>query len=39
MQDWPQNQVWSEELWVAAWVAIVVLVSIVLWGYGNYLKR
>lgn len=39
MQDWLQNQEWSEELWVAAWVAVIVLVSVVLWGYGNYLKR
>lgn len=39
MQEWLQNQQWSEELWVAGWVAIVILVSIVLWGYGNFLKH
>jgi hypothetical protein len=39
MQEWLQNQEWSGELWVTAWVAVVVLVSMVFWGYGNYLKR
>jgi len=39
MQEWLRNQEWSEELWVAVWVAAVVFVSLALWGYGNYLKR
>jgi hypothetical protein len=39
MQEWLRNQEWSEELWVAAWVAIVVLVSIVLWGFGTFVKH
>jgi hypothetical protein len=39
MQEWFHNQEWSAELWVAAWVAAVVLVSIVLWNYGNHVKR
>lgn len=39
MQEWLQNQEWSAELWVAAWVAAVVLVNLVLWNYGNHVKR
>lgn len=39
MNEWISGQEWSEEFWVAAWIAIVVLVSLVYWGYGNYLKR
>ncbi len=39
MQEWLQNQEWSAELWVAVWVMAVVLFSIVLWNYGNHLKR
>ena len=39
MQEWLRNQEWSEELWVAVWVAAVVIVSVVLWGYGNFLKH
>jgi hypothetical protein len=38
MQEWLQNQEWSSELWVAALVVTVVLVSI-LWGYENHIKR
>ena len=39
MPEWLRNQEWSAELWVAAWVAAVVLVSTVFWNYGNHLKR
>ena len=36
MFDWIQNQEWSAELWVSAWVAIVVFVTLVLWEYGKH---
>jgi hypothetical protein len=39
MQEWLRNQEWGQELWVAAWVMAVVLVSILIWGYENHLKR
>jgi hypothetical protein len=39
MQEWLRNQEWSEELWVAVWVAAVLAVSIVAWGYDKYLKH
>jgi hypothetical protein len=39
MQEWLRNQEWSEELWVAVWVIAVVLVSIILWWYGHFLKH
>ncbi len=39
MHEWIQNQDWSEELWVAAWVAVVVVVSIVALAYETYLHR
>jgi hypothetical protein len=38
MQEWLRNQEWSAELWVAAWVAVMVFISIV-WTYGKHLKR
>lgn len=39
MQEWLRNQEWGQELWVAVWVMAVVLVSILVWGYENHLKR
>ena len=39
MQEWIQNQNWSEELWVAVLVAAVVVASIVVWSYDHYLRR
>ena len=39
MNEWIRGQEWSQELWVAVWVAVVVLVTLVFSGYGNYLKR
>jgi len=34
MPDWIQNE--DGELWVAAWVVVVVLFAYVLWEYGKY---
>jgi hypothetical protein len=39
MKEWLQSQNWSDELWVAVWVAAVVLISVLVWGYGNYIKH
>lgn len=39
MQEWLRNQEWSEELWVALWVAVVVTFSVVAWGYDKYVKH
>jgi hypothetical protein len=39
MQEWLRNEEWSAELWVAAWVVAVVLVSIVDWLYENFRRH
>jgi hypothetical protein len=36
MQDWIRDQEWSAELWVAAWVAVVVLFTFIHWEYGKH---
>ncbi len=39
MNGWIESQDWSELVWVAAWLAALIVFGIALSIYGNHLKR
>ena len=39
MYEWIEGQDWSELVWVASWLAALIVFGIALSIYGNHLKR
>jgi hypothetical protein len=39
MYQWIESQDWSEAVWVAAWLAALIVFAVALSIYGNHLKR
>ena len=39
MYEWIESQDWSELVWVASWLAALIVFGIALSIYGNHLKR